>query len=116
LREIANGSEASSADVGDLIILCEIFMEQAVATAEGEDGGSIIVIMRLPPAVLVFVGAMLAYAVYYLLALVSRIDLRFDKDHQGTAALLRRCSLLKGSYWPSPWIFSGHLDVRTTLI
>jgi len=103
------GSEASSADVGDPIILCEIFMEQAVATAEGEDGGSIIV-MRLPPAVLVFVGAMLAYAVYYLLALVSRIDLRFDKDHQGTAALLRRCSLLKGSYWPSPWIFSGHLD------
>jgi hypothetical protein len=86
-------------------------MEQVVATAEGEDGGSII-IMRLPPAVMVFVGVMLAYAAYYLLALVSRIDLRFDKDHQGTAALLRRCSLLKGNYWPSPWIFSGHLDVR----
>jgi predicted alpha/beta-fold hydrolase len=77
-------------------------------TGGDEDGGlTMMHNLRLSSVV---AGAVLAYGLYYLVALVSRIDLRYDKDHPGTAALLRRCSLLKGHYWPSPWIFSGHLD------
>jgi hypothetical protein len=91
-------------------------MEQEVHASEVFGGVSAapagLVLSSTPTSLVVLSGLVLAYALYYLVALVSRIDLRYDKTHPGTAALIRRCTLLKGRYWPSPWIFSGHLDVH----
>lgn len=62
---------------------------------------------------LALVTAAAAYVMYYLRVLVSPIDLRLHPEpHTTPARLLERCSLLHGHYWPSPWVFSGHLDVR----
>lgn len=65
---------------------------------------------------LLAVFGLVAYGAYYIVALVSHVELvRGEHRHPTTGKLLARCSLLRGRYWPSPWIFSGHLDVPLSL-
>ena len=62
-----------------------------------------------------FAASVGAYTLYYLTKLVSTVKLVFVNSEKNNR-IVQLCPLLRGRYWPSPWVFNCHLQVSQNFI